>query len=438
MAGIVELTTEQVLALAPDASARGAARSVAKPKAWQNLGRSEAALWGECTGSALYQVRVSLADLAGKCSCPSRKLPCKHALGLLLMAVEATATIAAAPEPEWVASWMAQRSATMAKKQARSEAPAKPADPKAQERRLEKRRAAVADGVEGLLLFMSDLVRQGLAVLPSHPPSFWEQQAARLVDAQAPGLAARVRAMGEIPGRAGWPETLLAELGTTMLLCRAYQRIDALPVPLRADVLQLVGFTLERDEVIAAGDVARDRWAVIGQVVEDDERLRVQRTWLHGESSRRQALVVQFAFGRAPFPQPLLPGTTLEAELAFWPSAYPLRAIVTDAASSVTQLATRLPGSDAIALLLDEHGAAIAKMPWIARTPWVLRDVVPAPEPWRVIDRSGHAVATARHDGFAMLALSGGRPIDVVGEWDGHALRPLAAFAEGAFHALAS
>ncbi|NQW99438.1 SWIM zinc finger family protein [bacterium] len=26
------------------------------------------------------------ADFAGKCSCPSRKIPCKHALGLMLMA----------------------------------------------------------------------------------------------------------------------------------------------------------------------------------------------------------------------------------------------------------------------------------------------------------------------------------------------------------------
>ena len=31
------------------------------------------------------QVQVALAELASKCSCPSRKFPCKHGLALLLM-----------------------------------------------------------------------------------------------------------------------------------------------------------------------------------------------------------------------------------------------------------------------------------------------------------------------------------------------------------------
>jgi uncharacterized Zn finger protein len=58
-----------------------AAQSVAKVGKWQSLGRSERVLWGECYGSGVnpYQVRVDLEDAACKCSCPSRKLPCKHA-----------------------------------------------------------------------------------------------------------------------------------------------------------------------------------------------------------------------------------------------------------------------------------------------------------------------------------------------------------------------
>src|SRR5689334_6379630 len=62
------LTVDQILALAPDPSAAAAGRSLAAPSKWRGLGQSDAALWGECQGSALYQVRIDRADLVAKCS----------------------------------------------------------------------------------------------------------------------------------------------------------------------------------------------------------------------------------------------------------------------------------------------------------------------------------------------------------------------------------
>src|SRR5207248_11651501 len=98
----MNLTIEQVTALAPDASAAAAARKLATPAAWRGLGQSATALWGEGQGTALYQVRVALADLTAKCSCPSRKLPSKHSLGLLLLAAGHPAAVPQRYAPEWV------------------------------------------------------------------------------------------------------------------------------------------------------------------------------------------------------------------------------------------------------------------------------------------------------------------------------------------------
>ena len=114
----MNLTVDQVLALAPDAAAAAAGRKLASVKPWRGLGRSPAALWGECQGSALYQVRVDLADLTIKCSCPSRKFPCKHGLGLLLLASGAPAAVPEAEPPEWVSDWLARRATTAEKRQA--------------------------------------------------------------------------------------------------------------------------------------------------------------------------------------------------------------------------------------------------------------------------------------------------------------------------------
>src|SRR5215468_6532098 len=97
----MSLSLEQVLALAPDASSAAAGKKLGTPAPWQNLGGNDDAYWGECKGSALYQVRVARADLTAKCSCPSRKFPCKHALGLLVPAATAPQALRATEPPEW-------------------------------------------------------------------------------------------------------------------------------------------------------------------------------------------------------------------------------------------------------------------------------------------------------------------------------------------------
>ena len=107
----MDLTLEQVLALAPDATAIAAGRKLANDDVWSNLGSNEAAIWGECQGSALYQVRVDRADLAAKCTCPSRKLPCKHTLGLLMLAAASPESFADPDAPAWVSEWLLESAA---------------------------------------------------------------------------------------------------------------------------------------------------------------------------------------------------------------------------------------------------------------------------------------------------------------------------------------
>src|SRR4051794_17368490 len=107
----VALTAAQVLALAPDTSAAAAGRGLAAPRHWVTLGRADGLAWGECKGSAKlpYQTAVDLAGPAFKCSCPSRKFPCKHGLGLLLLLEAQSNAFAEADPPEWVTSWLAGR-----------------------------------------------------------------------------------------------------------------------------------------------------------------------------------------------------------------------------------------------------------------------------------------------------------------------------------------
>jgi hypothetical protein len=226
------------MAMAPDSRSAAKARQLANPRHWQHLGQSAGgededtdALWGECQGSALYQVRVDLTTLTPACSCPSRKQPCKHALALLLLAVEQPASLDSAAPPEWVTEWLRRRAASRRSPSEEATGGAKVtkgASP-ATAKRAEKRLALVTAGIEQLDLWLRDIARNGLGNVETQPAKFWHNQAAAMVDAQAPGIAARVRLLAGIPNSSpDWPEKLLAQLGQLALLVEAFRHLDTL------------------------------------------------------------------------------------------------------------------------------------------------------------------------------------------------------------------
>ena len=86
---------DHVLALTSDPAVQRAARGLTTAGPWPEAGHSaegdQPIVWGLCRGSAThpYQVCADLSGPAYLCSCPSRKVPCKHGLGLLLMWAQA-------------------------------------------------------------------------------------------------------------------------------------------------------------------------------------------------------------------------------------------------------------------------------------------------------------------------------------------------------------
>lgn len=418
-------STEHVLSLAPDQASRKAAGKLSAPAPWSEAGWGQGALWGLCkgSGSTPYRTVVELATPAYNCSCPSRKFPCKHALGLLLLwsgSPEAVAESAA--PPEWAAEWLDGRQQTAERRAAKAEAVA--ADPDAARRRAEKRSARVAAGAQELRLRLADRVRHGLADQTSAVGG-WSEVAARMVDAQAPGLASRVRELDSTP-----QEGLLAEYALLHLLAGAYGRIGGLPEPLAATVRARVGFTTDTAELLA-GPTVRDRWLVLGSrtVAPEgaaDGGLTTRRIWLRGAKTGRPALLL--AFGRpGQAPDLALPtGRLLESELAFHPGARPLRAV----------LGTRYgapepgPAGPPVGLSPDEavaaYGAAVADDPWLESWPVVLSGVVPVlgSEGWHLTDgrhtlpiRRGSAPESAL---WRLAAVSAGHPVTLFGEY-GHA-----------------
>ena len=429
-------TIEQVISLAPDASSASAGQAVGVVSKWVELARSDRAIWGLCQGSGKqpYQARVDLSEPAFKCSCPSRKFPCKHGLGLLLIYAKDQTSFTEQPEPGWVTEWLLSRNERADKKVEKAKAIGeKPVDVEAQAKRTAQRQSRIEDGIMSCRVWLEDLVRRGLAAAQTTPGSEYERMAARMVDAQAPGLASQVRRVPElIASGAGWDARTLHHLGRLHLLLRAAERLNELPADLAQDVQTALGWFQSKDEVLAGAGV-RDRWVVLGQVIEEEERLKSRRIWIFGRTTRRRALLLDFAAGLAPLPPSLTPGSEIEGELAFYPARVPLRALV-KATGETTPISGGLDNEadGTVEEALLGYAGALALNPWISRWPIVIRDMrlIKEGEHWVLVDsqQAGLPLRPSFQTGlqlWKLLSASEGKPVTVLAEWDGETALPI-------------
>jgi hypothetical protein len=433
---------EQIIALAPDAASAKAGRSLATAAKWQNVGQDERALWGECQGSGAkpYQTVIDLNEPAFKCSCPSRKFPCKHALGLFLLTANQPATAKSAAAPAWAAEWLAKRDTqaqrkTDAVKKAHEELDeatlARRASQKA--KRSLDREAKVVAGMKELELWLRDLLRHGLASAQTRSFDYWEQMAARLIDAQAPGAARRVRDLSRLPQSGdGWIEQLLTKVSSLFLLLKAFERIETLSAATQADVRTALGWSYKEDE-LPDENIVSDEWLVLGQRTTGEESLRTRRTWLWGQRTAKSALILEFAVAGQHLAMDLLPGTSMEAELIFYSSNYPLRAAIKKHLNTM-RTSKEISGYSTAEQLLTTHAAVLALNPWLEALPAPLQTVIPVrrSERWFARDADSRLLSL-RCDattGWTLTALSGGYPMTIFGEWNGRSLLPITAWAD--------
>lgn len=435
-----EWSLARVEQLAPDASAVKAAQGLAKAAKWQNLGRNERLLWGECQGSGAnpYQVRVDLEDVSYKCSCPSRKLPCKHTLALLML-MAGGFSMPAGAVPAFVEEWAAGRAKRAEAKIVRAAASDKTPDPEAQARRVEKRESRVEAGLARLEGWLSDIVAQGLATARTQSPQFWSQMAARLVDAQAPGLARRVGELSELAvSGEDWQSRLLAGLARVQLLIDAYRRVERLPAALAAEVRTQVGWT-QPQEVLLQRPGVRDRWQVLGSRQSQDDRLRVQQTWLAGLESSRFALLLDFAVGNQPLPATLRIGQVVDMDIVYFDGAPLLRALVKQRFEGASPRHS-LPSALDVATLQARFAALLLENPLLERWPAVLGPVTTSIDGTQThfIDSAGRRLPAARNfrHGWLFDALAGGEPLRVFGQWDGHVFDPISVEHGGRLYSL--
>ena len=293
-----------------------------------------------------------------------------------------------------------------------------------------KRFDLMSAGLEELRTWLLDTFRQGLASLEQQPTTFWSDIAARMVDAKLGGIARRLRRIGLLIGNHDkWYEKVLAELGNLYLLIEAFQRFDDLPTPLQKDLLTIVGVNTRKEDLLQDGLSVKDVWMILSVAEKTEENLRSRKTWLYGWKTNRFALVLDFAWGRADFTEKYTVGCVFEGLVIYYPSNVPMRVIVQEKRFIENRPIKRIVGFPSFSEFLDDYATTLSANPWLVDAPCAIEQLSPTlvNEKLQLTDKDNLQIPLLLSvpKQWKILALSGGHPVHLFGEWTGQNFIPL-------------
>ncbi len=268
-----------------------------------------------------------------------------------------------------------------------------------------------------------DLIRGGLVELDLAPPQYFEEFAARMVDAQLGSIAKRIRSWAtfreQFPDT--WHEKLLNAFGELFIFSKAFQHLEQLPEAFQDELLAQAGVTTRTSDLFQQSGI-QDEWLVLGQVTTPEpNNLTSRRTWLIGKGTQKIVLLLEYTFGASEFPTLWLKEIAYSGEAVYYPAAYPLR--VAFKSQDAVPLFTHISGYKTIAAFLTDYSEVLAQSPWLPQFPAILTSVKPVFQENNLllVDKEKKYIYTEGEETmqWQQLGRSGGHDISVFGEWNG-------------------
>lgn len=415
-------TPDDLLRLAPDAKTLEAGRRLFYSRRWQLVGGDGQWLWGAFpygnSGKA-SETAVELTTGRYVCNCRGRTRPCAHGLALVLMLKNAQDRITVGQPPSWLRSvqFRTERKEKLPAVQNSSAASQR------QQARLE----LMSDGVEELEIRLIDIARRGIADTLAQGPDPFLRTAARLVDAKLPGPAGRLRRLAAL-GPEGTEAEIARILGDLYLFIRAWKHRQELPSDHQEELLQYAGMTTRKEDILGRPGL-EDHWLVMGVSEGTDDKLRFRRVWLRGETSRRFALILDYAFREQAYERTWPLAASFQGQIHYYPGSYPQRGLFPEPIPGGRPY-DGLKGYDSFVALRENYRKALAVNPWLLSYPVYLQAVRPIKHNGLpvLVDDSGDFLPLSDTESstyYTLLAVSGGGPLKLFGEFDGYQIKPL-------------
>lgn len=192
---MIKLTEEYINSTAPNQNAITNGWGLVRKNSFIDLSisKDENVIFGECKGSGASNYRTSV-DFANpespvfRCSCPSRQLPCKHALGLMY-AYAGGSEFTTGELPEDLVEKREKAQKRQEKKKEESEAKPKKVNKSALVKKLQSQK----EGLELLKKIIYNIIQSGLGTINSKSLQLLEEQAKQLGNYYIPGAQTALR-----------------------------------------------------------------------------------------------------------------------------------------------------------------------------------------------------------------------------------------------------
>lgn len=191
---MINISEELINSVAPNEGAVKNAQGLVKKKSFVNLWKSgdDTLIFGECmgSGSSNYSCSVDFINPENpvfRCSCPSRQIPCKHALGLMYAYVGGN-TFKTADIPGDIIEKRDKAEKRNTKKVEETSTPKK-----VNKGALEKKIKTQIEGLELLEKIIMDIVRRGLGTVDEKTLDMLEEQGKVLNSQYLPGAQRMLR-----------------------------------------------------------------------------------------------------------------------------------------------------------------------------------------------------------------------------------------------------
>jgi len=427
----MEWDLEHVRRLAPDLLTFERSQDLLKPSRWKQSGRRGSLIWGQCRtgGLSWYHVALELDKVSSFSNSPSAQQPDKYVLALATLMIRGALRF---PETDVVPYWVTEGFRRKAQRENQSAAEQESKKVQARRRARQKRLLFMHEGVQDLERWLEDVVREGIGEWFGRGEEQWEAIATRMVDQKIGAIGKRVRNLYQKRHLENWMDICAAEIADLYLFVQAFKKLDDWPQDRQEELLRLAGKNAKKAELLERKGQT-DFWLILSREEGVDDNLRYRRTWLWGERSQQPALLLDFTWGDTSFEHDWRVGAAIQAELVYYPGVRLQRALVKNF-SYDTRAFAKLEGASELDSFLREYARALSQTPWMQTYPALLANVSPFltdAGDIQLADAAGNSISLRPgHEAWKLLALGGGDPLLVFGEWDGHDLLPLMALAQ--------
>lgn len=324
----MELTEDYINEISPDTPSTKNANKLLSKTQWL-VKKSNRAIWSEIYGSGKkpYLAQIDSQNIAFKCTCPSRKFPCKHGLALgLYVANNDLQKIVMDDEPLWVKEWIDKRKSKAITKT--NKTPVKEKSPEVTQKQNNKKWSNAVLDVAIVELWLLDVVKIGISDFPSKHDEYWEKLKKRMVDIKLTGFNSFFNLLQTLDYGKDWEQKVLAILAEMHLLVQSIKHHEIFDDMFKTELGFLLGWSVSKQELLknTETEVVDDKWIVVKVSLSENSGLTVRKVYLYGTATNHWAYILEFAHGNSYFTDLYVESVILQAKLLFYNGVLKTRA----------------------------------------------------------------------------------------------------------------